>query len=85
MTGTLSFVGVPSSKLSTVHIGMLLSKRLRIMGSPIGGREMTLEMLKTAAQLGIIPVIEKFSADQVNEAIAKVRANKIRYRAVLEF
>ena len=64
---------------------MLLNKRLRIMGSPIGGRAMINEMLEIAALQGITPVIEKFPATKVNEAIAKVRANQVRYRAVLEF
>ena len=55
------------------------------MGSPIGGRAMINEMLEIAALQGITPVIEKFPATKVNEAIAKVRANQVRYRAVLEF
>ncbi|MBP9886781.1 MAG: NAD(P)-dependent alcohol dehydrogenase [Leptospiraceae bacterium] len=83
--GTLSFVGVPPSNLSNIHVNMLLNKRLRIMGSPIGGRAMINEMLEIAALQGITPVIEKFPATKVNEAIAKVRANQVRYRAVLEF
>lgn len=83
--GTLTFVGVPPSTLSNVHVGMLLNKRLRIMGSPIGGRAMINEMLEIAAKHKIAPVIEKFPSARANEAISKVRANKIRYRAVLEF
>ncbi len=83
--GTLTFVGVPPSTLSNVHVGMLLNKRLRIMGSPIGGRAMINEMLEIAAKHKIAPVIEKFPSSRANEAISKVRANKVRYRAVLEF
>ncbi|MBK6607678.1 MAG: NAD(P)-dependent alcohol dehydrogenase [Leptospiraceae bacterium] len=83
--GTLTFVGVPPSTLSNVHVGMLLNKRLRIMGSPIGGRAMINEMLEIAAKHKIAPVIEKFPSTRANEAISKVRANKVRYRAVLEF
>lgn len=83
--GTLTFVGVPPSTLSNVHVGMLLNKRLRIMGSPIGGRAMINEMLEIAAKHKIAPVIEKFPSARANEAISKVRANKVRYRAVLEF
>ena len=83
--GTLTFVGVPPSTLSNVHVGMLLNKRLRIMGSPIGGRAMINEMLEIAAKHKIAPVIEKFPSSRANQAISKVRANKVRYRAVLEF
>lgn len=83
--GTLSFVGVPPSTLSNVHVGMLLDKRLRIMGSPIGGRAMINEMLRISADQNIRPVIERFTASNANAAIAKVRENKIRYRAVLDF
>lgn len=83
--GTLTFVGVPPSTLSTVHVGMLLNKRLRIMGSPIGGRAMINEMLEIAAKYKIAPVIEKFPSSRANDAISKVRANQVRYRAVLEF
>ncbi|MBK8399372.1 MAG: NAD(P)-dependent alcohol dehydrogenase [Leptospiraceae bacterium] len=83
--GTLSFVGVPPNTLSTIHVGMLLNKRLRIMGSPIGGRGMINEMLEIAAKFNISPVIEKFPSSNANEAISKVRANQVRYRAVLEF
>lgn len=83
--GTLTFVGVPPSTLSNVHVGMLLNKRLRIMGSPIGGRAMINEMLEIAAKHKIAPVIEKFPSSRANDAISKVRANQVRYRAVLEF
>lgn len=82
--GTLSFVGVPPSSLN-LSVGALLSKRKRIMASPIGGRKDIYEMLDLAADYRIFPVIEKFPIDRINEAIQKVRDNKIRYRAVLEF
>lgn len=83
--GTLSFVGVPPSTLSNVHVGMLLDRRLRIMGSPIGGRAMIHDMLRISAEQKIRPVIERFTASNANAAITKVRENKIRYRAVLDF
>ncbi|MDX1961400.1 MAG: NAD(P)-dependent alcohol dehydrogenase [Leptospiraceae bacterium] len=81
--GTLSFVGVPPSPLSTVNVGQLMSKRLRVMGSPIGGRQMIRDMLEISANHGIKPLIEKFSFQNANQAIEKVKSNKIRYRAVL--
>jgi alcohol/geraniol dehydrogenase (NADP+) len=82
--GTLSFVGVPPKPLE-LHVGMLLGKRKRIMASPIGGRGIMLEMLRIAGEHEIHPQTEVFSYKDVNQALAKVRDNTIRYRAVLDF
>jgi len=80
--GVLSFVGVPDEPL---HIPLLplLVKRRRVMASPIGGRAMMHEMLDVAARFGIQPVIETFPLSDVNNALAKLRKNRVRYRAVL--
>jgi uncharacterized zinc-type alcohol dehydrogenase-like protein len=80
--GTLCFVGVPSEPLS-VPVFPLIVKRRRIVGSPIGGRALINEMLELAARLGVRPIIETFPLRDANAAIAKIRANTIRYRAVL--
>lgn len=80
--GSLCYVGVPDAPL-TVPVFPLLVKRRRILGNPIGGRAQMREMLDIAARLGIRPVIETFPMTEANRAIAKVRANTIRYRAVL--
>ncbi|MBD1908528.1 NAD(P)-dependent alcohol dehydrogenase [Funiculus sociatus GB2-A5] len=80
--GTLVLVGVPSEPLN-VPIGAMLNKRRRIMASPIGGRAMMLEMLSVAEKYGIQPLVEVFPFEQANEAMQKVRDNKVRYRAVL--
>jgi D-arabinose 1-dehydrogenase-like Zn-dependent alcohol dehydrogenase len=61
----------------------MLNKRRRIMASPIGGRAMMLEMLSVAEKYGIQPLVEVFPFEQANEAMQKVRDNKVRYRAVL--
>ncbi|MCL1475280.1 NAD(P)-dependent alcohol dehydrogenase [Argonema antarcticum] len=80
--GTFTIVGVAIEPLS-IPLWPLLSKRRRIMGSPIGGRAMIMEMLSVASNFGIKPIVETFPFEQVNEAMEKVRANKVRYRAVL--
>lgn len=82
--GTLTFVGVPPSPLS-LNIGQLLAKRKKITASPIGGRAIMNEMLQTAADHKIFPIIEVFSPSEFETAIDKVRQNKIRYRAVIDF
>ncbi len=80
--GTLVMVGVPPEPLN-VPLTALLSKRRRIMASPIGGRALIMEMLSIAERFQIRPIVETFSFDQANEAFQRVRDNKVRYRAVL--
>lgn len=80
--GTLCIVGAGQERIS-LPFSPLLQKRRRVMASPIGGSVMMREMLDTAAKLGVRPHTEIFPMDEVNTAIAKVRANTIRYRAVL--
>ncbi len=82
--GTLTFVGVPPSPME-LNIGQLLSKRKRITASPIGGRAIMTEMLKIAADHKVFPVIEVFPPSEIEKAMDKVRQNKIRYRAVIDF
>ena len=79
--GTLCFVGNPGS--FELNVGNLLSKRRRIMANPIGGRARITEMLDIASKYDIKAIIEEFPLDNVNEALDKLRANKMRFRAVL--
>lgn len=80
--GTFSFVGVPDEPLK-LPLFPLLTKRRRIMSSPIGGRAMMREMLDVAATYGIKPIVEVFPMEKVNDALQRVRENQVRYRAVL--
>jgi alcohol/geraniol dehydrogenase (NADP+) len=80
--GTLCFVGVPNEPLA-IPLFPLLLKRRRVMASPIGGRAMMRAMLDLATRFGIQPTIERFPMSEVNTAIAKLRRNSLRYRAVL--
>jgi uncharacterized zinc-type alcohol dehydrogenase-like protein len=81
-TGTLCFVGVPPSPLS-IHLSPLINGRQSICGSPIGSPARLREMLDVAARHGVKAMIESFPMAKANEAIEKVRKNKVRYRAVL--
>jgi len=80
--GTLVFVASPPEPLS-IPIFPLLVRRQRIMGSPIGGRAIMDRMLSVADRFGVAPMVELFPMERVNEAIQRVRDNRVRYRAVL--
>jgi D-arabinose 1-dehydrogenase-like Zn-dependent alcohol dehydrogenase len=58
--------------------------QLRIVGSFFGSRQDVREVLALAAEHGIKPIIERFPLDAVNIAHARMRLNKVRFRAVLE-
>jgi alcohol/geraniol dehydrogenase (NADP+) len=81
-TGTLCFVGVPPSNVS-VHAFPLVSCIRSITGSPIGSPQRMREMLDVAARHDIKATTESFPMAKANEAIEKVKKNKVRYRAVL--
>jgi alcohol/geraniol dehydrogenase (NADP+) len=81
-TGTLCFVGAPRSPVS-VHAFQLVGGLRSITGSPIGSPHMLREMLDVAARHNVKAKTERFAMARANEAIEKVKKNKVRYRAVL--
>jgi uncharacterized zinc-type alcohol dehydrogenase-like protein len=81
-TGTLCFVGVPPSPVS-VHALPLISGIRSITGNPTGSPYRIKEMLDVAARHGVKAKTELFPMAKANEAIEKVKKNKVRYRAVL--
>ena len=81
-TGQLCFVGVPPAPAS-IQVFPLIAGGRSIAGSPIGSPSQIAEMLDVAARHGIKAKTELFPMSKVNEAIDKVKKNKVRYRAVL--
>ncbi len=81
-SGTLCFVGVPPSPVS-INAFPLISGIRSISGSPIGSPHQIREMLDVAARHGVKATTECFPMDKANDAIEKVKKNKVRYRAVL--
>lgn len=81
-TGKLWFVGVPPSPVS-VQAFPLIGGMRGIGGSPIGSPHQIREMLDVAARHGVKAQTERFPMAKANEAIEKVKKNKVRYRAVL--
>lgn len=80
--GTFVFVGVPPAPAS-FPVFPLVSGRRSVAGSPIGSPQQIREMLDVAVRHGVKAKTERFAMDKVNDALAKVRKNQIRYRAVL--
>ncbi len=81
-TGTLCLLGRPSTPMNISLLSSLSSQR-SITGGSVGNRMTIIEMLNFAAEHNISPKIEVMKMSEINEAIAKVRANKARYRIVL--
>lgn len=81
-TGTLCMVGVPPSAME-VQVFPLITGLRTVTGSPIGSPHQLREMLDVAARHGVKAITECFPMAKANEAIDKVKKNKIRYRAVL--
>jgi uncharacterized zinc-type alcohol dehydrogenase-like protein len=81
-TGTLCFVGVPPSPVS-LQAFPLISGIRSVTGSPIGSPHRLREMFDVAARHGVKAMTESFAMAKANEAIEKVKKNKVRYRAVL--
>jgi uncharacterized zinc-type alcohol dehydrogenase-like protein len=81
-TGTLCFVGVPPSPVSVQAFPLIAGIR-SITGSPIGSPHRIREMLDVAARHNVKATTESFPMAKANEAIEKVKKNKVRYRAVL--
>jgi uncharacterized zinc-type alcohol dehydrogenase-like protein len=81
-TGTLCFVGVPPSPVS-LHAFPLIAGMRAVTGSPIGSPSRIREMLDVAARHQVGAITQVFPMAKVNDALAKVKKNKVRYRAVL--
>jgi uncharacterized zinc-type alcohol dehydrogenase-like protein len=81
-TGTLCFVGVPPSPITLQALPLIAGIRA-VAGSPTGSPHRIREMLDVAARHDVKAQVEPFPMAKANEAIERVKKNKIRYRAVL--
>ena len=80
--GTLVVVGVPESAMQISPISLVFSEKT-ISGGLVASRVETMQMLTFAARTGVRPMVEFFPMSDINEAITRVRAGQVRYRAVL--
>jgi alcohol/geraniol dehydrogenase (NADP+) len=81
--GALVLVAITFKPMS-MPVLPLIGKQRRVMASLIGSRASINEMLGIAARKEVRPIIETFPLAQANEAVLRVRENKVRYRAVLQ-
>ncbi len=80
--GTLCLVGVPPSPVA-LQAFALVGGQKAICGSPTGSPHDLEQMLDVAARHSVKAVTERFPMAKANEAVAKVKKNQVRYRAVL--
>jgi uncharacterized zinc-type alcohol dehydrogenase-like protein len=80
--GTLCIVGEPPSPIAIQGFPLIGGQRA-VSGSPTGSPQDLHEMLDVAARHGVKAITERFPMAKANDAIAKVKKSKVRYRAVL--
>lgn len=81
-SGTLCLLGRAPSSIQLDPLTSLATPRI-VTGSTVANRFLINEMLSFAAEHKIAPQIERMKLSQINEAIAKLRKNQVRYRIVL--
>jgi len=83
VNGRIIMLGFPGYADIPVSPVALITQQKGICGMASGSTGAAIEMLNFAALHNILPLVEKFPFSKVNEAITKVKQNKVRYRAVL--
>lgn len=80
--GRLHFVGATLDPLDINAFSLIMGQR-SVSGSPVGSPAIIAKMLEFTRLHNIKPVIEKFSFDDINEAITRLRSGLAHYRIVL--
>jgi uncharacterized zinc-type alcohol dehydrogenase-like protein len=80
--GTLCVVGAAPSPIQLSAFA-LISGQKAVSGSPTGSPRDLHEMLDVAARHGVKAITERFAMSKANDAVARVKKNQVRYRAVL--
>jgi uncharacterized zinc-type alcohol dehydrogenase-like protein len=80
--GRLHFVGATLEPLD-INVFALIGGQRSVSGSPVGSPATMATMLTFAKLHNIKPEIEKFSFEDINKAITRVRSGQARYRVVL--
>lgn len=82
VNGTLVVLATIAESASIVPAALLRGQRT-VRGSVTGTRDDMDAMLAFAAEHGIAPVVERHPLGSVNEALERLRAGKVVFRAVL--
>jgi alcohol dehydrogenase (NADP+) len=81
--GTMTLVGLPE-KPPAVNVFSLISKRVSIAGSMIGGMPETQQMLDYCGQKNITAQVEVIPIQNINEAFERMLKQDVKYRFVIE-
>lgn len=80
--GRLHFVGATLEPLDLGVFSLIVAQR-SVSGSPVGSPATIKKMLEFCVRHDIKPSVEYFPLSEVNHAIERLKAGKLRYRAVL--
>ncbi|MCO7224954.1 NAD(P)-dependent alcohol dehydrogenase [Pleionea sp. CnH1-48] len=81
--GRFHFVGATLEPLD-ISVFSLIGGQRSVSGSPVGSPAVMRQMLEFAGHHKLAPVVEEYTFDQANEAIAALRKGDARYRIVLK-
>lgn len=81
--GRLHVVGAVLEPIPVGAFALIMGQK-SISGSPVGSPSTIATLLDFCARHSIAPQVEVFPMSKVNDALAHVRANKARYRVVLQ-
>jgi alcohol dehydrogenase (NADP+) len=83
LDGVLCSVGIPD-EFDGISPFLMASRRLSFAGSGAGGTREVREMLDFCAEHGITAEVETVGPDQINDALARLAKNDVRYRFVID-
>jgi propanol-preferring alcohol dehydrogenase len=83
-TGASIVLAAGSGASLGVSPGDLLSRQLRVAGSFFGSRQELRDLVDLAVSNHISPEVERYAPGEVNAVHDRLRANKVRYRAVTD-
>ncbi|MEH6358152.1 MAG: NAD(P)-dependent alcohol dehydrogenase [Pseudomonadales bacterium] len=81
--GRLHMVGATLEPMDISAFALIMGQR-SVSGSPVGSPSTIAQMLDFANLHNIKPVIEKFSFDDINDAVERLKSGQTHYRIVLE-
>ena len=80
--GKLHFVGATLEPLA-VNVFSMMGQQRSVSSSPVGSPRALKSMLSFATRHEILPKVETFRFEQVNEAMERLKSGKAHYRIVL--